>query len=449
MKVGVVGSGYVGSVTAAGFAETGNDVTAIDKKPEIVDRMSAGRVDEHIYEPGLQDLVRHNIAEGRLRFTTDYAEAIVKRSAEVVFLAVPTPQGEDDEADLSYVLAAAKEVASIAVKPLVLVDKSTVPVGTAVWVREVVSETTDVPIAVVSNPEFLREGSALDDFNKPDQIVVGAEEEWAAELMRQLYEPFVRTDEKRFDLMDPASAEVVKYGINAFLATKISFANQLAQFCRETGADYGRVRAAIGRDRRIGELSLFAGPGWGGSCFPKDTRAVVKTGERFGVDLSIVRQAIEANERAKRLVPQRVIEFFNGNVEGKVIGLWGLAFKDKTDDVRESPALVIIDELTQAGATVVAYDPKANRSVQRDPRYSNNPRLRLVEHGYDAIRDADALAIATNWKEFSTPDFEMMKELLKSPVVFDGRDLYHPQAMKTRGFYYSSMGHRVVDGRTV
>jgi UDPglucose 6-dehydrogenase len=446
-EIAIIGTGYVGSVTGACLADVGHRVWGVDKKPEVVERMLEGRVNDHIYEPDLQDMVQRNLAEGRLTFTTDAEEAVA--NSEIVYLAVPTPQGEDDEADLSYVLAAASEVARFAVGKLVIVDKSTVPVGTAHWVKETVREITDHPIAVLSNPETLREGSAIKDFYYPEQIIIGADDEdlWAAHLLAEIYEPFVRTDPGRVNIMDPFSAEAVKYGINAFLATKLSFANEFAEYCKQVGADFRRVGPALGRDTRIGSQFLLPGPGWGGSCFPKDTRAVVKNSETYGVDLSVIRSAIEANERRKAVLPQRVLEFFEGDIEGKTVALWGLAFKPNTDDVRESPALTIIDVLTSHGANVVAYDPKATRSVLKQDKYANNPRLRFVDHAYDALDGAHALVEVTDWKEFFAFEYENARTRMAVPAVFDGRDMQNPQAMREHGFYYNPMGSPTVDGR--
>jgi len=440
MRVGVIGTGYVGSVTGACLAEKGNDVICMDNNPEKVELMRNGGLP--IYEPGLDEVFKSEISEGRLHFTTSLDEAM--EGTDVLFLALPTPQGENDEADLSYILGAAKDIGKRLTSRMVIVDKSTVPIGTSRWVTEVIEAETRTEFEVVSNPEFLREGRAVDDFRYPHQIVVGTKAEWAEEIMRELYEPFVRRT-GTLDFMDPYSAETVKYGINAFLAVKISFANELAQLCKATGADYNRVRMAVGRDTRIGDEFMFAGPGWGGSCFPKDTRAVVKIAEKLGIDLGTVKAAIESNERQKRVVPEEVIKFFDGDLSGRRLALWGLAFKDKTDDIRESPALSIADQLTERGAEVVAFDPQAMNNVRK--ARASNSLLTYAETDYEALEGVDALVIATNWDEFSTPDFRRMHQAMRQPVIFDGRNMYKPAAMKQRGFYYNALVGETVDGR--
>lgn len=445
MKVGIVGTGYVGSVTGACLAEKGNEVVCMDANPDKVALLQSGEVP--IYEPGLDKIFETETAAGRLSFTGSLDEAMA--DTDVLFLCLPTPQGEDDRADLSYVLSAAKDIGQRLLEgsKLVVVDKSTVPVGTAKKVQQVIAENAKpgVEFAVVSNPEFLREGAAVGDFRRPDQIVVGVDEEWARDVMRELYEPFVRRDPECLRLMDPESAELVKYGINAFLATKISFANELARLARACGANYDVVREAVGADGRIGNKFLFTGPGWGGSCFPKDTRAAVKIGEEHNVDLSVIRAAIAANEGQKAAMVNTVLDFFDGRITEKTIALWGLAFKKDTDDVRESPALHIADALTAQGAKVVAFDPKAMDNVRK--LRDDNSRLTYASSEYDAVNGADCLVIATEWDEFSNPDLARLKDVMKEPVIFDFRNMLSPRAVARRGFFYSSLGRADVGQR--
>ena len=441
MKIAVIGTGYVGSVTGACLAEKGNRVICMDNNPTKVASLNKGLLT--IYEPGLPEIVKNEMASGRLSFTTSLEEAM--DGIDVIFLCLPTPQGEDDRADLSYVLGAAEDIGKHLKQRAIIVDKSTVPVGTAEKVRSVIAAQTDVEFAVVSNPEFLREGSAVGDFRRPEQIVVGVIEEWAANVMRELYDPFVRRNSDVLMIMDPASAELTKYGINSFLATKISFANELARLAKASGADYDQVRAAVGKDSRIGNKFLFTGPGWGGSCFPKDTRAAIKIGEQFGVDMSVIKASVTANELQKQSIAEEILNYFDGDVKGKKLALWGLAFKKDTDDVRESPALAVADRLVEAGAIVVAFDPQATNNVKKLRAEQEN--LQYAGNEYDALKGAEALIIATEWDEFSNPDLNKIRELLSQPIVFDARNMLKPNLLKKAGFYYNSLGRSTVDGR--
>jgi UDPglucose 6-dehydrogenase len=438
MNVSVIGTGYVGLVSGACFAEMGNKVTCVDIDAEKVARMRDGEVP--IYEPGLEDVFHRNLREGRLQFTTEIADTL---GSAAVFLALPTPSGEDGSADLSYVLGAAKQLGSHVRDYTVVVNKSTVPVGTAEKVRTVIANETQIDFDVVSNPEFLREGQAIQDFLRPERVVIGTRSERAARVMHELYAPFVRRN-GRIITTDEVSAEMIKYAANGFLATKISFMNQLAGLCEATGADVNAVRAGMGSDSRIGDQFLYPGPGYGGSCFPKDVKALSATGNEHGVHLGIMDAVTEANERQKKVLPEKVLKHFGDDVSGKRIALWGLAFKDNTDDIRESPALTIIDVLTSRGAVIVAFDPQAGDNVARLYRGRND--VQLAPDQYTALEEADALVIATNWREFYSPDFARMKNLLKEPVVFDGRNLYELDDMRKAGFVYSSIGRVVVNG---
>lgn len=438
MRVSVVGTGYVGLVTGTCFAEMGNEVTCVDIDIDKVRRMQAGEVP--IFEPGLSDIFQRNIKEGRLTFTTDLEEAL---GAAAIFLALPTPSGEDGSADLSYILGVADSIGQKLKGYSVIVDKSTVPVGTAEKVRQAIAINAKVDFDVVSNPEFLREGQAVADFLAPERVVIGSKSDRAIRVMKELYAPFLRRKPESLIVTDEASAEMIKYASNAFLATKISFINQIAGMCSLLGADVDMVRAGMGTDSRIGDQFLYAGPGYGGSCFPKDVLALSKTAEDCGFDFSILDAVMGANDRQKLVVPEKVVEYFEGNVEGKTFALWGLAFKDNTDDIRESPALAIIESLTSQGANVVAFDPQAMGNVKK--AMADNPRLRYGEDEYEVLEGADALIIATNWKEFFSPDFNRIKELLKAPVVFDGRNLYDLVTMEEHGIYYQSIGRRLVD----
>jgi len=438
LKVGVVGTGYVGLVTGTCMAEMGNEVICVDVDAAKVSAMKKGKVP--IYEPGLEEIFHRNIKEDRLHFTTELKDAM---TCEVLFLALPTPPGEDGEADLRYVLGVAEDIGKKLKDYMVVVDKSTVPVGTAAKVTATIAKQTKKPFDVVSNPEFLREGRAVEDFLKPDRVVIGSSSSKATAAMTALYAPFVREAPDKLIITDEASAEMIKYAANAMLASRISFINELSQLCEVVGADIDMVRLGIGSDYRIGPAFLNPGPGYGGSCFPKDTLALAHTAEGLGVRLDIVQATIDANERQKRVLPSKVLKYFKDNIKGKTFALWGLAFKDDTDDIRESPALVVVDVLTQHGAHVVAFDPQAMGNVRR--AYKDNKLLTFVDNEYDALKQADALIVATEWNEFKNPDFARIKKSLKKPVIFDGRNLYDLETMKQAGFHYESIGRKLVN----
>jgi UDPglucose 6-dehydrogenase len=431
MKIAVVGTGYVGLVAGAGFAESGNDVICVDKDTAKVAMLRRGKIP--IYEPGLEEIVKRNKSEGRLVFTTDLAKAV--RAAEVCFIAVGTPQGEDGSADLRHVMTVARDIARAMNGYKVIVDKSTVPVGTAEKVREVVRRETTHPFSVVSNPEFLKQGAAVDDFMKPDRVVIGAEDPRAAEIMVKLHKPFTRTGAPIM-VMDCASAELSKYAANAMLATKISFMNEIANVCDLFGADVDRVRQAVGSDRRIGSSFLFPGVGFGGSCFPKDVKALVRFSADQKYDFKILKAVDTVNDLQKRVLVKRVEAHFGGTLKGKTIAVWGLAFKPKTDDMREAPAIPIIESLLAKGAKVQAYDPEAMKTAKG----IFGGKVTYAAKNYDALKGADALVVVTEWQEFREPDFARMKKLMREPVIFDGRNIYQPESMKALGFTYSSIG---------
>ena len=432
-KITVVGTGYVGLVTGTCFAETGNQVICVDIDKDKVAKMRNGEVP--IYEPHLDVLFERNIEQGRLTFTTDLKSAI--KDAEIIFLALPTPPGEDGSADLSYILGVAEELGEIIEEYKVIVDKSTVPVGTADKVHNAIATKTSVPFDVVSNPEFLREGFAVDDFLKPDRVVIGTSSDRARKVMEELYKPFVRQGNPIL-FMDEKSAELTKYAANSFLATKITFMNEVANFCEKVGADVDKVRIGIGADTRIGNRFLFPGIGYGGSCFPKDVQALVKSGKEQNFDFKILHAVMEINEDQKTILFPKIKNYFKGNLKGKKIAVWGLSFKPDTDDIREAPALYMIDALTKEGAEITAFDPEAmdnvNASIGDKINYSSNE--------YQAIEGADALLICTEWGVFRNPNFEKMKTLLNDAVVFDGRNLYDTHEMNEKGFYYSSIGRQ-------
>ncbi len=430
MKVAVVGTGYVGLVVGACLAESGNDVLCVDKDEAKVRMLRRGK--SPIYEPGIEDLLRRNKAEGRLTFTTDLPKAV--RQSTIIFIAVGTPQGEDGSADLQHVMAVARDVAKAMNGYKVIVGKSTVPVGTAAKVREVIRRETTHPFSVVSNPEFLKQGAAVDDFLKPDRVVIGAEDEQAAELMVALHKPFTRTGAPIM-VMDCASAELAKYAANAMLATKISFMNEIANVCEIYGADVDRVRQAMGSDRRIGPAFLFPGVGYGGSCFPKDVKALVKFSADKKYDFKILKAVEQVNEAQKRVLVRKMEAHF-GSLKGRTIAIWGLAFKPRTDDMREAPAVPIIKSLVEKGAKIQAYDPEAMPVAKA----IFGKAVTFVARNYDALKGADALAVITEWSEFREPDFQRMKKLLKTPVIFDGRNIYQPEQMKELGFTYKSVG---------
>ncbi|MGE0445623.1 MAG: UDP-glucose/GDP-mannose dehydrogenase family protein [Vicinamibacterales bacterium] len=431
MKIAVIGTGYVGLVAGACFAETGNDVICVDKDHDKVATLNAGRMP--IYEPGLEELVRRNTQERRLTFTTDLPRAV--RESDIVFIAVGTPQGEDGSADLQHVLAVARDIAAAMDGYKVIVDKSTVPVGTSRKVRDAVRAGTAHDFAVVSNPEFLKQGAAVDDFMKPDRVVIGSDDARATAMMEELYAPFIRTGAPIMT-MDPESAELSKYAANAMLATRISFMNEVANLCELVGADVDQVRKAIGSDRRIGTSFLFPGVGYGGSCFPKDVKAMVKFAADRDYRFRILHAVEEVNAAQKVRLFEKVRAHFSGSLKGKTAAVWGLAFKPKTDDMREAPAIPLIEALLEAGMCVQAYDPEATRVA----RGVFGERVRFADGGYDALKDADALLIVTEWNEFRRPDFERMRSLMRQPVVFDGRNLFTPDQMQQRGFTYYSIG---------
>ncbi len=436
MNITVVGTGYVGLVTGTCFAETGNNVICVDIDKEKVDKMKAGVVP--IYEPHLDTLFERNIKAGRLKFTTELNDAV--HSAQIIFLALPTPPGEDGSADLSYVLGVASELGKIIKDYKVIVDKSTVPVGTAEKVHAAVAKNALVDFDIVSNPEFLREGFAVDDFLKPDRVVVGTSSAKARNLMEELYKPFVRSGNPII-FMDEKSAELTKYAANAFLATKITFMNEIANFCEKVGADVDMVRIGIGSDQRIGKRFLFPGIGYGGSCFPKDVSALQKSGKEFGYDFSIITEVMRVNELQKLRLVEKVKAHFNNDLKGKHFALWGLAFKPDTDDIREAPALYMIEELTKAGATITAYDPEAMPNVKK----LVGDKIKFAADEYSALENADALLIATEWSEFRTPDFSKIISSLKNKLIFDGRNLYDLPMMKKNGFVYYSIGRETID----
>ena len=431
MKIAVVGTGYVGLVTGTCFSETGNKVTCIDIDQTKVNKLSNGEIT--IYEPGLEKIFLRNLREGRLTFTTNLAEGV--KDAEIVFLALPTPPGEGGAADLRYVLGVAKDLGKIMTDYKVLVDKSTVPVGTAEKVHAAVAENYKGEFDVVSNPEFLREGVAVDDFMKPDRVVVGTRSERAKKLMSDLYGPFVRQGNPVI-FMDEKSAELTKYAANSFLATKISFMNEIAQLCEKVGADVDMVRRGIGSDDRIGKRFLFPGIGYGGSCFPKDVQALIMSSEEVNYDFKILKAVEVVNEAQKLHLIPKIEKYFNGDLKGKHFALWGLAFKPNTDDIREAPALYLIDALTAAGATVTAYDPEAMANVKN----TIGDKVKYAESQYEALEGADALVIATEWSEFRTPDFEMIETRLKNKVIFDGRNLFDVKFITGLGYHYESIG---------
>lgn len=435
MKIAVVGTGYVGLVTGTCFAETGNEVTCVDIDQRKVDKLSNGEIT--IYEPGLEKLFLRNLKEGRLIFTTNLADGI--RDAKIIFLALPTPPGEDGSADLKYVLGVAEEIGKLLTDYKVLVDKSTVPVGTAERVRAAVAKNYSGEFDVVSNPEFLREGVAVDDFMKPDRVVIGVNSDRARKLMGELYAPFVRSGNPVI-YMDERSAELTKYAANSFLATKISFMNEIAQLCERLDADVDMVRLGIGSDDRIGKRFLFPGIGYGGSCFPKDVQALVRSSTEAAYDFKILNAVMEVNEIQKLHMVPKIRNYFNGDLTGRHFAIWGLAFKPNTDDIREAPALYIIDELLAAGATVTAFDPEAMKNVQE----IYQDRIRFAENQYDALTGADALIIATEWNEFRTPDFLKIVTNLRSKTIFDGRNLFDTNAISELGFHYESIGRKPV-----
>ena len=431
MKITVIGTGYVGLVVGACLAETGNDVACADVDSAKIDGLQHNVLP--IYEPGLDGYVARNQAAGRLTFTTDIAAAIA--GADVVFIAVGTPPDEDGSADLRHVLDVAAAIGTHATRELVVITKSTVPVGTAEKVAAAIRPRIAHPFHMCSNPEFLKEGAAIDDFMKPDRVVIGVDSDFARDRMSELYAPFVRTG-KPIIFMDLPSAEMTKYAANAMLATRISFMNEIANLCEQVGANVDLVRKGIGSDSRIGPAFLFPGPGYGGSCFPKDVKALLKTSEERGAPMGVLRAVEDANDRQKHRLFEKVRDALGGEVRGRRIALWGLAFKANTDDMRESPSLTLIEALLDAGATVVAHDPAAMHETER----RLGARITYAKTGYDAMDGADALVIVTDWNEYRFPDFARIKSMLRTPVVVDGRNLYDPEKMRALGFTYRSIG---------
>lgn len=437
MKITIVGTGYVGLVTGTCFAETGNHVICVDIDEQKVKKLSSGQIT--IYEPGLGKLFERNLNEGRLKFTTDLSFGI--KESEIIFLALPTPPGEDGSADLSYVLGVAEKIGPLLDGYKVIVNKSTVPVGTVNKVRQAISKNAKVDFDVISNPEFLREGVAVEDFMKPERVVIGTQSQKARDMMGELYEPFVRQGNPIL-FMDEASSELTKYAANSFLATKISFMNEIANICERFGADVDMVRRGMGSDSRIGKRFLFAGIGYGGSCFPKDVHALVMSSNKANYNFKILNAVMEVNQEQKTFLIPKIKSYFKNNLKGKHFALWGLAFKPNTDDIREAPSLYIIDKLLEEGATITAFDPEAMDNVKR----CKGDSISYVANEYDCLKNADALIIATEWSSFRTPDFGKMQSLLKAKVIFDGRNLFNLDTMKKLGYYYESIGRGAVDG---
>ena len=435
-KIAVVGTGYVGLVTGTCFAETGNQVICIDIDADKVEKMKNGIIP--IYEPNLDTIFERNITAKRLSFTTSLEDGI--KDAEIIFLALPTPPGEDGSADLSYILGVAEQLGKLITDYKVIVDKSTVPVGTAEKVSAVIAKNAQVDFAVVSNPEFLREGFAVSDFMKPDRVVIGTRDERARKVMESLYRPFVRQGNPIY-FMDEKSAELTKYAANSFLATKITFMNEVANFCELVGADVDQVRVGIGSDSRIGKRFLFPGIGYGGSCFPKDVQALVKSGEDLNFKFEILSSVLKVNHEQKTILFPKIKNFFRGDLSGKKIAVWGLAFKPDTDDIREAPALFMIEALLDAGANISAYDPEAMPNVKN----SLGAKIDYASDEYSALSGADALLICTEWGIFRNPDFTRMKSLMKDAVLFDGRNLFEIGEMNDKGFYYCSIGRNVIE----
>ncbi|MBK7763543.1 MAG: UDP-glucose/GDP-mannose dehydrogenase family protein [Bacteroidetes bacterium] len=446
MKIAVVGTGYVGLVSGTCFAESGNHVICVDIDEKKVERLSAG--DIVIYEPGLEVLFHRNIKENRIRFTTNLEDAI--KQSDLIFLALPTPPGEDGSADLSYILGVAEQIGKILVSHQeykVIINKSTVPVGTAEKVRNKILENYQGEFDVVSNPEFLREGAAVDDFMKPDRVVVGCSSERAKKMMQQLYAPFVRQGNPIY-FMDERSSELTKYAANSYLAMRITFMNELANLCEKVGADVETVRVGMGSDNRIGKRFLFPGIGYGGSCFPKDVQALVQTSSQYNYNYSILNAVISVNDEQKLVLANKILHYFSDDVKGKTIAIWGLAFKPNTDDIREAPALYIVEKLAQAGAKLVCYDPEGMPNTKayfekEIPEFM--PQISFADNAYDALQDANALAICTEWSIFRTPDWDEMKRRMKAKVIFDGRNLFDMQDMKDAGFYYNSIGRKTIE----
>lgn len=435
MKIAVIGTGYVGLVTGTCLAETGNDVICVDIDNQKVAKVQNGQLP--IYEPGLELLFHRNIQQQRISFTTDLKDAV--SHAEIIFMALPTPPGEDGAADLSYILGAAKDISALITNYKVIINKSTVPVGTADKVKAVFEQHTSIAVDVISNPEFLREGVAVDDFMKPDRVVIGTSSERARKLMTELYAPYVRQGNPIL-FMDERSAELTKYAANSFLATKITFMNEVANLCELVGADVDAVRRGIGTDERIGKRFLFPGIGYGGSCFPKDVQALLKSADDHEYNFEILKSVITVNEKQKLLLAEKILKYYKGDIAGKHFALWGLSFKPETDDIREAPALYLIDALLEKGATICVFDPEGQENVKT----IYQDKIQYASNQYDALNAADALLIATEWSLFRNPDFKKMEELLNERVVFDGRNLFDLDKMIDMGYYYNSIGRQLI-----
>ena len=436
MRVSVVGTGYVGLVVAACLSESGNNVIGVDILPEKIDRLNSGEIP--IYEPGLRELVRRNMDEDRLCFTTDIKDAVEK--TRIIFIAVGTPPGEDGSADMSHVLSVAESIGRFMNEKKIVVLKSTVPVGTNEKVRNTISALTNHPVGVVSNPEFLKEGAALDDFLKPDRVVIGTDDPEVAGTMKELYAPFVRTGNPIL-VMDPPSAELTKYAANALLASRISFMNEMSRICEKVGANISQIRRAIGSDRRIGHAFLFAGVGYGGSCFPKDIRALLQTAKELDVELPLIGATERVNEVQKLVLLPKIKEYFGGKLDGITLAVWGLAFKPRTDDMREAPSLALIREVIGAGAKVRVFDPEAMGEA-RKVLADFNDHIAYCDKSYEACEGSDGLVLVTEWNEFRNPDFERVRTLLSRPVIFDGRNIYNPGLLRELGFNYFGVGRR-------
>ena len=441
MRIAVIGTGYVGLVTGTCFADMGNDVVCIDNDPKKLEKLNNREVP--IYEPGLERLFLANIDKGRLTFSDNLEKAVLEN--EIIMLCLPTPQGEDGSADLKYVYGVAEDIGEILARNKdheykIIVNKSTVPVGTSKATKEIIASKGAENFEVISNPEFLREGFAVEDFMKPERVVIGAESDFAKEKMKRLYAPFVRQGNPIL-IMDPQSSEVTKYAANSFLATKITFMNELANFCEKVGADVDLVRKGMGTDSRIGKRFLFPGIGYGGSCFPKDVNALIKTAAEKGSPITLLEQVDKINKRQKEVLVDKVMAHFNGEIKGKKFAVWGLAFKPNTDDMREAPSITIINKLLDAGANVVAYDPAATENA----KFHFGDKIKYVKNQYEALTDSDALLILTEWNEFRNPEFDTIAKLLTQKLIFDGRNVYTPTQMEELGFTYYSIGRKPVN----
>ncbi len=431
MNITVIGTGYVGLVAGACLADMGNQVICVDNNLDKLEKLKKGIIP--IYEPGLEELVKSNVLEGRLEFSADIESAV--KISEVCFIAVGTPLGEDGSADLQYVFGVAESIAKAMNGYKVIVDKSTVPVGTAEKVTELIKANTNYPFDVVSNPEFLKQGNAVDDFLSPDRVIIGSNSDKATQIMQEIYAPFFRTG-NRIIVMDVKSAEMTKYAANSFLATKISFMNEIANLCEKIGANAEMVRVGISTDNRIGNKFLFPGLGYGGSCFPKDVKALIKTGTEFGCDMSIIKSVDDTNKKQRKLFVDKIINKFGEDLTGKTFAVWGLAFKPKTNDMREAPAITIINDLLKRGAKILAYDPKAIEEA----KFYFQDRITYAKNSYEALTNCDCMLLLTEWNEFRRPDFDKIKTLLKNPVIFDGRNQYNAERLKEKGFEYYQIG---------